>query len=187
MATEDPTAEQWRPIPGYETLYAVSTLGRVMAFPREFTTGPGRKCLRTTKQRIVKPNPSRGYLRAFLYDISGVGKFMLIHRAVLSAFARLPAAGEQANHKNFDRSDNRVANLEWVTAVENMRHLNANKPRNLARGSRHGRSKLSESQVREMRCKFSRGADAAQLSAEYGVTFSHIHCIMRREKWAHVT
>jgi hypothetical protein len=59
-----------------------------------------------------------------------VSKTYLIHRLVLSAFVR-PANGEDANHKNGVRSDNRVENLEWVSHSGNIKHAHAMPTRKL--------------------------------------------------------
>lgn len=77
--------------------------------------------------RIVGPSgktlrghvTNTGYLQVRL-PISGKWKWFSVHRLVLRAFTN--TNGVQGNHKNGDRLDNRLQNLEWCTASENMRH-----------------------------------------------------------------
>lgn len=59
-------------------------------------------------------------------------------------------------------------------------------PERVARGSAHGKSKLTEDQVREIRNLSKGGWTLARLSAEYGVRMSTLSMVIRRETWAHV-
>ena len=100
--------ETWKPIPGYEGRYEVSDQGRV----------------RNSKNHVLAPNKmTNGYLCVHLY---ANGKHTrsprTIHRLVATVFLPKSENATEINHKNFDRTDNRVENLEWVTAIENVRH-----------------------------------------------------------------
>lgn len=67
---------------------------------------------------------SQGYLFVNL-SINGVRYPMLIHRIVASAFIENPKNKKTVNHKNGDKTDNRVTNLEWATQSENNKHAYA--------------------------------------------------------------
>lgn len=76
--------------------------------------------VRKNKKLTSKTNWD-GYLRIQLWD-HGVCQFVSIHRLVAQAFIPNPENKPFVNHKNGCKSDNRVANLEWCTQKENIKH-----------------------------------------------------------------
>lgn len=114
----DATQEEWRPIPGYEGCYEVSSIGRVRSLPRWRSVGSGRR-LCPPEIRLLKPYQDRnGYLRV---GLSGpqTSRSTPIHRLVLSAFVGPCPPGMQACHRNDIPDDNRIENLRWDTASAN--------------------------------------------------------------------
>jgi len=99
--------EIWKEIDSYND-YEISNFGRVYS--------------KKTK-RILKPyTTKKGYKRIGLYKNGSVRKF-LVHVLVAEKFLVKPNDNYQVNHKNLDKSDNHVGNLEWVTGEENVRHI----------------------------------------------------------------
>ena len=104
--------EIWRDIEGYEGLYQVSNLGKVKSL--------NYKC--TKKEKILKPFSNRdGYLRVKLCK-EGKRRSYLVHRLVAQAFISNPEDKPQVNHKDEDKTNNKVENLEWVTSKENINY-----------------------------------------------------------------
>lgn len=62
-----------------------------------------------------------GYLRAYIYK-DGKQKIFRVHRLVAEIYIPNPENKDFVNHKNKDKQDNRVENLEWVTNTENVNH-----------------------------------------------------------------
>jgi hypothetical protein len=112
--------EIWKDINGYQGVYQVSNLGRVRSLDRQIVyLRRGKLITSKHRGRIMKGSYTEGYLRIQL------GKYGLrdfIHRLVAQAFIPNPENKPEVNHINLIRDDNRVENLEWVTASENVIH-----------------------------------------------------------------
>ena len=105
--------EIWKDIPNYEGLYQISNLGRVKSFPRKGT--------HTKKERILKfAKSNKNYLIAMLTK-HNKRKAKSVHRLVAEAFIPNPNNFPQVNHKDENRHNNCVDNLEWCT-----NHYNCN-------------------------------------------------------------
>ena len=114
-----PMPERWMPIEGYEGYYEVSDLGRVRSLDREIKHKRlGRqKC----KGRIISQTlDTRGYYKILLC-VSGDERVVTVHKLVAEAFIG-KSNGLQVNHINGVRTDNRLENIEYVTARENKTH-----------------------------------------------------------------
>lgn len=98
--------EIWKDIPEYEGLYQVSNQGRVKSLFRY--------------KKVLKPNILKnGYETVELFKNKS-SRRMLVHRLVAMAFIENPNNLPQVNHKDENKQNNFVENLEWVTAIENM-------------------------------------------------------------------
>lgn len=121
-ASKDKGTEVWKQIPGYEGLYEVSNFGRVKRTPH-VKTGRNWKCPAgfsfTVKGKMLKPRKrSSGYLQVNLYR-NGRMRTHTVHRLVMLAF--VGPSDLTVNHENGDKTDNRLENLEYMTAAENAR------------------------------------------------------------------
>jgi len=100
--------EIWKDISGYEGLYQVSNLGRVKSFRCSSKFGK-------PKEFILKPSLiNTGYHVVTLYSIGNKRKFQ-IHRLVATAFLTNPMDFPCVNHKDENKLNNCVENLEWCT------------------------------------------------------------------------
>src|SRR3990167_11234546 len=174
---EDPMTEEWRPVVGYAGLYEVSSLGRVKSLPR--LTHLGRPVRGITKPIIMAGSCSRGYRHVNLAK-NGSKKPRSIHKLVMEAFVGLPPTGKQVNHKDFDRGNNQLDNLEYVTKTEDAQHK-----KQAGRGScgeRNPAAKLRLQDVLAIR-KMQGLTSGPSLAALYGVTHRIIYLIWRGVIW----
>lgn len=112
--------EIWRPVKGYEGVYEVSNLGRVKGVER-FCRGR-HDGLKPVHEKILTTDVSNcGYLRVRLY-LYGKSKRLYVHRIVAEAFIPNPDGLPQVNHKDENKKNNSVNNLEWCTASYNMNY-----------------------------------------------------------------
>lgn len=74
------------------------------------------------KGRYLKCSRDKDGYNKVTVRVDGKQKTFRVGVAVLAAYFEKPFIGAQVNHKNGDRSDDRLCNLEWVTASENIRH-----------------------------------------------------------------
>lgn len=104
--------ELWKDIPEYEGLYQISNRGRVKSFRQSTKYGKAA-------EYILKPTvANNGYCQVTLYG-AGKRKKFLVHRLVANAFIPNPDNLPQVNHKDEDRLNNAVNNLEWCSALYN--------------------------------------------------------------------
>lgn len=137
--------ETWKPVRGYEGIYEVSDLGRVMS-------------LRTGK--ILKNQPNRGYLCTTLTNQTT--KRFSVHRLVYEAFHGPIPDGLQIDHIDGDKANNTLSNLRAVTPKENV-----NNPITLERVKESNRKKARNLEWREkMRQTKKRSTPVVQINIE---------------------
>lgn len=113
-----PVAEIFLPIPSYEGLYEISNYGIVKRLPAIIHLKNNTKRLQPGK---IKQPTKRNYLSVYLYK-EGIGKEYLVHRLVAITFIPNPLNLPQVNHKDGNKFNNRVDNLEWCTPFQNTHH-----------------------------------------------------------------
>ena len=113
--------EKFKPVKGYAGIYEISNMGRVKSLSREIERKDGNT--RTTKEKIIVPfNTKCGYHQIVLTNKDGVKKKHYIHRLVANAFIENPNKLPIINHKDENKLNNRVDNLEWCSTYYNTRY-----------------------------------------------------------------
>lgn len=163
-------------IEGFEDLYAATKEGKIWAYPKLGYSNSGR----WKEGRFLKPwLIGHGYETVSLYQKGKTFKY-LVHRLVAKTFIPNPNSLREVNHKDADKRNNRIENLEWVSSKENKQHA-------IKRGLYRDHEILTEKQVREIREKYKTGLyRQVDLGREYKTTQVNISWIVRNKGWFHV-
>lgn len=121
--------EIWKSIKGYDG-YMVSSIGRVSSSLRK-----------KSGHILIQCDDGRGYCLVGI--LKGQKKHTKrVHRLVAEAFLKKDPARKEVNHKDGNKKNNNISNLEWATRQENIQHCVDNKLQTVKRGDTHGMSKL---------------------------------------------
>jgi hypothetical protein len=159
--------EIWKPVVGYESLYAVSDQGRVKRV---------KLYLNSKKEPLTPVFDGKHYLRVSLSK-NNKAKGFSIHRIVADAFIGIPT-GMVVNHLNGDKFDNRLENLEVCTFVENERH----KWDVLKTGGR-GKAKLTWEQVADIRAMRGSGMSLSKIASQFNIGKANVSFIVNNKTW----
>lgn len=173
------SVEQWIPVKGYEDRYEVSTEGRIRSKDHYIRHSAGG--MRLWKGKVLKPlKQNTGYMAIMFGDRT----VRLIHRVVAMTFIPNPENKKCVNHKNGNKEDNSVSNLEWATYSENEKHsytVLKKKPNKTALG-KHGKDNPASKPVIQYTKDgvFVREFESATQAAEIiGTSQGRISCACR--------
>lgn len=114
--------EQWIEIKGYEGMYAVSSLGRIMSLERKICgMNKERQVCRVIPEIVMVQSEWKYYRQVWLRRPGEHVKFR-VHRLVADAFLPNPDVLPVVNHIDGNKGNNAVSNLEWVSYSENTNH-----------------------------------------------------------------
>lgn len=175
--------EVWREIPGYNGLYLASTHGKIKSTDMLCNnTGykDGVKATRIHKGKELKccSTTPKGYARVNL-----LGKVHMWHRIIALTFIDNLNNLSQINHKDGNKLNNNVNNLEWCDNKYNRSHAVYNRLH--AFGSKIGEAKLIESDINPIR-KLLKTLKIKDIAAMYGVSNTTISDIKHGRTWKHV-
>jgi hypothetical protein len=182
--------EMWSNIPSYVGYYQVSTHGNVRSVDRIVYTvnggknpHPGQKIARG---RVIKAHDlGKGYLYVNL-SMNGHQKMIAVHRLMAEAFISIELNGLTVNHKDGNKQNNTLENIELVSIQENIAHAFKTGLRD-QQGEKNKRSKLSEAQVLGIRQRYLGGESLSKLSNEFSVGGPCIWKIVSRRTWKHLS
>jgi hypothetical protein len=168
--------EIWKDIPGFNGMYKASNLGKIKSVNYNHTKS----------EKVLKINLYKnGYGRICLCK-NNTSKTYLVHRLIAITFIPNPENKPQINHKDINKQNNNILNLEWNTYSENNKHsFSSGANKNI--GEKHINSKLTKEKVREIRLKYNgRKYGSTRLSKEYNVHQSTIWSIIKNETWNNI-
>lgn len=185
--------ELWRPIK--EGYYEASNQGCIRRAVPGNGTWPGR---------LLKPKINPGGYLVVNCSVNGRTDTNTVHRLVAEAFLGPCPVGLQINHRNADKTDNRVDNLEYVTSKENNQHafelglntqrlkmgelgrLGGAKVTDKRRGENSGKARLTCEAVRYIRKLARDGQSQSKIALLVGVSKGAVKHVLRGRTWSHV-
>lgn len=180
--------EIWKDVEGYEGSYQVSSFGRVRGVDRliSYIARGGTPAVRLQRGKVLKTSVgTSGYETYHMYDVERDRQTLMVHRIVAKTFIPLVAGNDFVNHKDGDKLNNHISNLEWVTKSENTLHA-IDTGLLLKRGEDSNLSKLTEVEVTEILSlrKYGRGKyTCRQIAARYKISTEYASEIARSDKW----
>lgn len=159
--------------------YKVSREGRIWSFGQRSPHG---------KELAIKAN-TRGYPIVMPW-LNGRGHAKTVHRLVAQAFIPNPENKPEVNHKDGNKFNNHVENLEWVTRKENFKHAwdNGLFSKRRIKGEKNGNAKMTDFKVRRMRLmkEVTPEISYAKLGEIFNVNHGTAYNIITRRKWKHI-
>ncbi len=155
---------EWRLIPGYEGRYSVSNYGRV------------KRHFRYNKSKILKPSAASGYFSVSL-SIRNKLSYHRVHGLVMLCFVSKRPIGMTINHKDGNKLNNKLSNLEYMSMIDNLRHA-------AELGLMSTSFKLNTIIIRKIREEYSKGkVKQYELARKYNVDQALISRIVNMKIW----
>jgi hypothetical protein len=172
--------ETWKPVVGHVGRYEVSDLGRVATIPRTVPCGPGSKGTRYIRHRVLKPCLDRdGY-----EHVSPDRVRQAVHRVVALAFLATDPDRPFVNHKDGNKQNNCLANLEWCTQSENIQHRQLVLKKNI--GAKNYNALLTDAKVIGAKRRHAAGETLTKIAKEYGVSLGTLSSAVTGRHWKHL-
>ncbi len=149
--------------------------------PSGYDVTPEGQVINTTTNYVLKPKHNSSQ---YCY-VRMKGKNYYIHRLVASKYIPNPENKPQVNHKDGNKDNNHVDNLEWTTAKENKTH--AVDHNLVASGTQIVHSRLTEDDVRFIRANAKKTMKIKDLAAKYHVSLKTIGDIVNYRTWNHIS
>lgn len=173
--------EIWKDIDGFEGAYQVSNKGRIKSLARCGTVKGADKIRSLSKTHD-------GYYKVRLI-FRGKDLTARVHVLVANAFLAKVDGKETVNHKDGNKENNNVENLEWCNRHEQLCHAYDNGLKKSLKGSNNPQSKLGPEQVKEIRKLYvrnSREFGTVALAKRFGVTNRVIGLIVNRKSYTDI-
>jgi hypothetical protein len=169
--------EIWKDVKGFEGRFKISNQGRVLSINGRYN---GEQILNIHVDKL-------GYHFTTL-RMAPLKRQVRVHQLVAEHFLIQPEGLHYpcTNHKDGNKLNNHVDNLEWVSRKDNCTHA-VDTGLHDAKGSKHHNSKLTESEVKEMRTLYNEYPISHRaIGVLYGVTREQARDVINRKNWKHI-
>jgi hypothetical protein len=167
---------RWKDIQGYEGLYQISSDGRVKSISPHTIQQFGKFIIRKVHTE------KSGYVLISLKKNNQSRRFR-IHQLVANAFIPNPLKLPQVNHKDGNKQNNYVNNLEWSTARNNLQHAIDTGLRKFYKGEDHHCAKLTQKDADKIRKLYNSGMRVIDISRIYKMSAAPISMIVHNKRF----
>jgi hypothetical protein len=159
--------EQWVGISGYEEFYEISDQGRVKSRFRYARSGAG---MRRVPEKLMTQtvHPQTGHCRVQLSK-KGKIKTMIVYKLVMEAYGKPKPDGYDIKHKDGNRQNNALSNLEW-TIVHGSNS-----------GEKHSKATLNDQDIEEIRAMRQAGIPVDQIATKMQISKSQVSKVASRK------
>jgi len=165
--------EYWGKISGFEDYYEVSNIGNV----RNIKYG----------SYILKPHDNgTGYLMLCLC-VNDIRTYKTIHQLVANTFLGPTPEGKEINHKDGNKLNNRLENLEYITRSENIRHAFKLGLITRLKGEQRTNAKLTDEGVRDIKKRLKVGDKITAIARDHNIPYQRVQLIRDGIAWPHIT
>lgn len=123
--------------------------------------------------KVLKPYTCGGYHSV---DIGHRDVTVYVHRLVAEAFLPIVDGCNEVNHKDGNKHNNMLDNLEWSNRVANLKHAVEHGLQPV--GEHHPRAKLSDEDVASIRRLKKQGKPAKEIATKYNITARYVHILI---------
>jgi hypothetical protein len=185
--------EVWKDIPGYEGYYQASSHGNIRSICRTITEKGKRKAIKSYKSILICPMINKNGYRYTALSKENIVKRYRTHRLIAMTFIPNPFMYPEINHKDENKGNNHIDNLEWCTNLYNINYgAGINKRSNTQKGSiridisgeNNHNSKLKKENVIKI---FYDVRPIKLIAQDYNIHFSLVSLIKRKKTWKQVT
>lgn len=179
---ESLAGEVWETI-SVAPFFMISNFRRIKCKSRKVKTRNGDRLI-YEKLLTKRINKQTGYWEVGLTVSKANQKYFLVHRMVAKAFIPNPKNYPQVNHKDLDRSNDAIDNLEWCTQSQNANHAKENGRYIGVKGEKNKLSKLTKDKV--VRIYFD-NREYSQIANDYKICIGTVGRIKSKRTWEHIT
>ena len=162
--------------------YEVNKKGIIRSIDRWITKSDNK--VQFYKGKILKPKIDKNGYKVVTFSVNGKKYSTFVHRVLAIKFIPNPLNLPEVNHKDGNKLNNDLDNLEWCTCKYNTQHsfemgLNVGK-----KGVKHPMCKLTEKIVLKIRSE--KGMTLKEIGSKYGISEVQVHKIVKNKQWTHL-
>lgn len=174
---------EWKSISGLNDKFSININGKIKRnkHPLKINNHPKNK-IRSYPERILKPDICNGYYRIALWWGNKIIMRDYLHRIIAKEFIPNPNQYKYINHKDGNKLNNSLENLEWCTATHNACHAKNNGLNN-NRLENHANAKLTNIEVSFIKEMFSLGVSDSDIAEAYNCSRGTINSIRIGKSW----